>query len=746
MFKNMKLGTRLGLGFGLIILLIGVLSIFVITQVSSIHNGIEKVANDRIPKTRMANDMMDQVNIVARALRNILLVTNPDERQKEERRIVEARNIVGLKLDSLTATVKSEEGVRRLNRMKATREAYLPVQQQIIKLINEGKKEESVGLLLGEYRRLQADYLNAAADMVAFQTELAIKDSDSAMDNAASVRTAVIVIGVVILLISLLAAVFISRSITLPINSLAAIAARVAEGDFTQTVKVASNDEIGVLAKAFTGMINNIKEKINILNQVPAPILAMDKNFSIQFINEAGARIGGKTPKEYIGTKCFDLFKTPHCNTPECRIRQSMEKNGVFTGRTIANPHPQTYIPVQYTGSPVRDEKGEVFASIEYAMDITEIDTMMKETDRLVNAVTGCMTAAVNKDLTHTINEKFDGKYGQLTIDINAMLKTMDVALNQVQMAVEQVSSGSNQISSGSQTLSQGTQEQASSIEEVSSSLEEMAAMTKQNAENANQAKALAGSAQKSAESGNSAMERMSGAIGLIKKSSDETAKIVKTIDEIAFQTNLLALNAAVEAARAGEAGRGFAVVAEEVRNLAQRSAEAAKNTAHLIEESVKNSEGGVVISTDVAKFLSEITEGSKKVNDLVAEIAAASNEQSRGIEQVNVAVNQMNQVVQQNAANSEESAAAAEEMSAQAQELQSMINTFTLSGNGGTAGGPGVSQPQRHHPVRPAAAPAKPQRLIAAKALAKKPEPRFGGAKHSVEETIPMNDDLKGF
>jgi methyl-accepting chemotaxis protein len=312
---------------------------------------------------------------------------------------------------------------------------------------------------------------------------------------------------------------------------------------------------------------------------------------------------------------------------------------------------------------------------------------MMSNTNKLLETITEpiqeamkVMSKAANKILTTKVEGNYNGQLKEFKNNINQALNSLDDALSQVQSSVDQVSAGSGQISSGSQTLSQGAQEQASSLEEVSSSLEEMASMTKQNSENANQAKTLAGAASNSAAQGNEAMGKMSESIDMIKKSSDETAKIVKTIDEIAFQTNLLALNAAVEAARAGEAGRGFAVVAEEVRNLAGRSAEAAKNTADMIEESVKNADGGVTISQEVAKFLSEITEGSGKVNDLVAEIAAASDEQTKGIEQVNVAVGQMNNVTQQNASNSEESASAAEEMSSQAQELQAMIGTFQLS------------------------------------------------------------------
>jgi methyl-accepting chemotaxis protein len=175
-------------------------------------------------------------------------------------------------------------------------------------------------------------------------------------------------------------------------------------------------------------------------------------------------------------------------------------------------------------------------------------------------------------------------------------------------------------------------------------------------------------------------MNRMSSAINKIKTSSDSTAKIVKTIDEIAFQTNLLALNAAVEAARAGDAGRGFAVVAEEVRNLAMRSAEAAKNTANLIEEAVKNSENGVAINAEVLNNFQEITEKANKVSQVVAEIAAASEQQDLGINQVNKAVEQLNMLTQQNAANAEESASAAQEMSSQSEEMRSMVAGFKLT------------------------------------------------------------------
>ncbi len=253
----------------------------------------------------------------------------------------------------------------------------------------------------------------------------------------------------------------------------------------------------------------------------------------------------------------------------------------------------------------------------------------------------------------------------------------------------EQTASAAGQVSSASQSLAQGASEQAAALEETTSSIEEMSSMVKQNAANANEATNLAASATADADTGTQAMGQMSKAIDDIKKSSDETAKIIKTIDEIAFQTNLLALNAAVEAARAGEAGKGFAVVAEEVRNLAQRSAQAAKDTANMIAESVKNADNGVSINKEVAQTLNKIAEGSRKVNDLVAEIAAASNEQAQGIDQINTAVGQMDQVTQSNAANAEESASAAEELSSQAEELNGMVGQLQamVGGKGATSG-----------------------------------------------------------
>lgn len=255
--------------------------------------------------------------------------------------------------------------------------------------------------------------------------------------------------------------------------------------------------------------------------------------------------------------------------------------------------------------------------------------------------------------------------------------------------AADQVATASVQVSSASQQVAGGASEQAASIEETSSSLEEMASMTRQNAENAAHANQLMSEATQVVERANGSMSSLTSSMTEISRASEETQKIIKTIDEIAFQTNLLALNAAVEAARAGEAGAGFAVVADEVRNLAMRAADAAKNTANLIEGTVKKVKEGTAMVTQTNDEFHQVAATVTKSGELVGEIAAASQEQAQGIDQVNRAVSDMDRVTQQNSANAEESAAASEEMNAQAGQMREFVASLValVGGNGSEKG-----------------------------------------------------------
>jgi methyl-accepting chemotaxis protein len=253
--------------------------------------------------------------------------------------------------------------------------------------------------------------------------------------------------------------------------------------------------------------------------------------------------------------------------------------------------------------------------------------------------------------------------------------RVLNAVTSELSTGSEQVSAAATEISTASQTLAQNASELAASLEETSASLEEISSMTKRNAESAASAKTSANQTRQAADTGTAKMQAMTGAMDAIKVSSDNIAKIIKTIDEIAFQTNLLALNAAVEAARAGEAGAGFAVVADEVRALAQRSATAAKETAEKIQDSISKSEHGVTISREVDENLRQIAVSARRVDDLIGEIATASNEQNQGITQVLTAITHMDSATQTTAATAEESAAAAQELNAQALSLDNVVD-----------------------------------------------------------------------
>ena len=307
----------------------------------------------------------------------------------------------------------------------------------------------------------------------------------------------------------------------------------------------------------------------------------------------------------------------------------------------------------------------------------------------------------------------------------------------------EQVSSASNQVASSSQQLAEGSSELAASLEETSSSMEEIASMARQNAQNSNQAKQMMSEANRIVEKVNKQMHELVAATGVIAKSSEETGKIIKTIDEIAFQTNLLALNAAVEAARAGEAGAGFAVVADEVRNLAMRSADAAKNTAQLIQNTISAVKNGSELTEAVTVGFNENMEISKKIAGIIDEITAASNEQSQGLEQVNTALSQMDQVTQTTAANSEESASASEELTSQAAELNVMVETLVHI-VGGSSNGSLISERRPQSTRRPSsnAISNDRNRQSKVKALAAPSKRTFSQKSNvSAKDMIPLDD-----
>jgi len=426
----------------------------------------------------------------------------------------------------------------------------------------------------------------------------------------------------------------------------------------------------------FENQIDAVNKNQGVIEFTPAgKIIRVNQNF---------LNVVGYAENELVGQHHSMLVETAYKTSPEYKDFWIKLGHGDFDAgqyKRIGKGGREIYISASY--NPIQDMNGKVTKVVKYATDVTTAVRAQQSLAQAVEETQKVIQLAKESDLTHRISlEGKTGSIAELCDGVNALMDTMAEIITMVKDSGETINTAANEISAGNNDLSQRTEQQASSLEETAASMEELASTVKQNSENARQANQLAAKASEVAVKGGNVVSEVVTTMSDINSSSRKIEDIISVIDGIAFQTNILALNAAVEAARAGEEGRGFAVVAGEVRNLAQRSAAAAKEIKQLISESVEKVQGGTRLVEDAGKTMEDIVSSVQRVTDIMGEIAAASVEQSTGINQVNNAVTQMDEVTQQNSALVEQAAAASESLVEQAANLMESVSRFKLYGN----------------------------------------------------------------
>ncbi|HEX5338492.1 MAG TPA: methyl-accepting chemotaxis protein [Gallionella sp.] len=738
---GMKVGTRLGLGFGAVIALMMIIAVLGISNMRSIQSELDDIVNDEFPKTVLANNMIDGINNIARAMRNALLETDPEKIKKEMERIQEERAAIKENLTKLQEKIQSAEGKAVLNAVQEARNVYIGSQDEFIKLMNAGKQDEAKELLLNRIRAEQRVYSDAVNTLVALQSKRMTEIGGEANTQVQSALTLIIVLAIIAVIVGAVIALLIVRNLMRQLGGEPDYAAeavhKIAEGDLSANLAVKPGDttsliySMKVMQDSLRGIVAEIKNIVEAANRGDFTI-KMDMNGKAGYTKDLSGLLN------QLSDTVDGAFKDT------IRVADALAKGDLSQKVTkeYAGAYNQVKISVNTTADSLTQIVGEIRDIVALAnkgdfntkMNLTGKAGYTKELSELLNQLSDTVDIAFKDtihvaqalakgDLTQVVTRDYQGAFNEVKQNLNSTVSNLKELVGQIKDATDTINTASKEIASGNSDLSQRTEEQASSLEETASSMEELTSTVRQNAENAKQANQLAIGASDVAGKGGAVVNQVVTTMDSINESSRKIVDIISVIDGIAFQTNILALNAAVEAARAGEQGRGFAVVAGEVRNLAQRSAAAAKEIKTLIGDSVEKVEGGSKLVAQAGQTMEEIVTSIKRVTDIMAEITAASAEQSQGIEQVNTAITQMDEVTQQNAALVEEAAAAAESLEEQAQSLAIAVGTFKVDDKGGTAGARRAPAPVAHpaavrkpapakavaHPVAKSAASAKP-------------------------------------
>ncbi len=761
--------------------MIGVAALGIIGM-NQANEGLRTVYVDRTVALGQISDVDTTVASIRAALNNALLFPS-DENINRRLGEIEADTAKAQKIwtDYQASYFTPEERALSDKFLAAwinfTKEGFEPVMNHLRnRNIDEAKR-----VVQARFGTLAPAFLESLGGLTQIQLDVAKNEYDLAVARYKRNQTMMIAATVLCVLLACLIGLLLLRAILRPVKAVMDNLVRMSEGDYTGQNQVTNYDEIGNLTEGVKSMqilagmsldesryvaSQNLRIK-NALDQATSAMMITDTTNTIIYTNQAvqkmlrlgEAELRKELPdfnaNEVLGAG-FDIFNQKIQLSTLAQPQQTVTEIGgrsyVLTLVPVINPAGErlgTAVEWQDRTNEVAIEHevaGIVTAasagdfskrlSLEgkdgFFKQLTEgINGLMETSSVGLNEVVRVLGALAQGDLTEKITNDYKGTFGQLKDDSNQTVAQLTEIITQIKEAADLINTASSEIAQGNSDLSQRTEQQASSLEETASSMEELTATVKQNAENSKQANQLAIGASEIAVKGGKVVSQVVTTMSSINDSSKKIVDIISVIDGIAFQTNILALNAAVEAARAGEQGRGFAVVATEVRNLAQRSAAAAKEIKELISDSVEKVGSGTKLVDEAGKTMEEIVSSVKRVTDIMSEITAASQEQSAGIEQVNQAITSMDEVTQQNAALVEQATAAAESMEEQAQNLATSVAIFKLSGGVSRRPAAGVTQLSAAR----SAGKAEPRKIAAAPAAKAKPALRSKAAAAGGDE-----------
>ncbi|MCC8616765.1 methyl-accepting chemotaxis protein [Xanthomonas vesicatoria] len=709
--QRLNVGRRLGMAFGILILLSGLLVATGLITMSNARYELDTIVNSNMERIRLSTDMLDANTNVAIGLRDIVMVSGDAANRRAMRMIDDNRGRYTQSHDALAAMPSSSLEKTTLRLVEEKRDVSVKFNNQILQYGLHDQNQEAQALLQGAAATAMNEQQAAIRDNAALERRLSKEAYAVAVASMHRGKVILATGGIAALVISTLLAWLITRSLTKPLSQATRTAEAIAAGNLHNDVHTTANDETGRLLQAMDKMQLQLRNLI----AAQTDMARHHDAGTISFRIDASA-----FPGDY-GRMANDtnLLVASHVAV-QTDLARIMGRYAVGELSEDMQPLPGEKAAFSDTMSQVKlnlsamnhqikhlahsaangdfSARGDVERfQFDFRIMVESLNHLMSTADGNLQSLSSLLQSIAAGDLTARMSGDFRGVFAQMRDDANATASQLAQIVGNIQQSAVSINAAASEIAAGNQDLSQRTEQQAANLEETAASMEELTSTVKQNAEGARQANQLAiGAARVAAQGGEvvgKVVETMSG----IEASSKKIADIISVIDGIAFQTNILALNAAVEAARAGEQGRGFAVVASEVRTLAQRSSGAAKQIKDLIDDSVQRVADGSALVRSAGKTMDDVVASVQRVTDIMGEISAASQEQSAGIEQVNQTITHMDETTQQNAALVEEATAAARSMEEQAVQLTDAVAIFRIDAGAAQHAGTCSAAPVAH-------------------------------------------------